>query len=93
MAKERRQRRHFTTEFKRKVVELVRSSGKPVRQIAQEHRRFSGGSGLHAHLFPSEHDLATSSLDFRMSTGVPVPSRWRYPATGAPSARQGTRPD
>lgn len=36
MAKERRKRRSFSDEYKRKVVELVRTSGKPVREVARE---------------------------------------------------------
>lgn len=36
MSKEKRKRRHFTPEYKCKVVELVRSSGKPIGQIARE---------------------------------------------------------
>jgi transposase len=33
---QRRTRRQFTPEFKRDAVELVRSSGRPIAQIAQE---------------------------------------------------------
>jgi transposase len=33
---QRRSRRQFTEEFKRDAVELVRTSGRPVAQIAQE---------------------------------------------------------
>jgi transposase len=36
MAKQKRKRRHFTPEYKSKVVELVRSSGKSVGQVARE---------------------------------------------------------
>jgi len=34
--KQRRTRRQFTPEFKRDAVELVRSSGRPIAQIANE---------------------------------------------------------
>jgi transposase len=34
--KQRRTRRQFTQEFKRDAVELVRTSGRPIAQIAQE---------------------------------------------------------
>jgi transposase len=34
--KQRRTRRQFTEEFKRDAVELVRTSGQPIAQIAQE---------------------------------------------------------
>jgi len=36
MAKQRRKRRQFTPEYKNKVVELVRSSGKTIGQVARE---------------------------------------------------------
>lgn len=36
MAKQKRKRRHFTPEYKSKVVELVRSSGKSVDQVARK---------------------------------------------------------
>jgi transposase len=36
MAKERRKRRSFSDEYKRKVVDLVRASGKSIREVAQE---------------------------------------------------------
>jgi transposase len=34
--RQRRNRRQFTAEFKRDAVELVRSSGRPIAQIARE---------------------------------------------------------
>jgi transposase len=34
--KEHRRRRQFTEEFKRDAVDLVRSTGRPIAQIAQE---------------------------------------------------------
>jgi transposase len=34
--KERRRRRQFTEEFKRDAVELVRTTGRPIAQIAHE---------------------------------------------------------
>ncbi len=34
--KERRRRRQFTEEFKRDAVDLVRSTGRPIAQIAHE---------------------------------------------------------
>jgi transposase len=36
MARQKRKRRRFTPEYKSKVVELVRSSGKSVGQVARE---------------------------------------------------------
>lgn len=36
MAKGRRKRRHFTPEYKDKVVELIRSSGRSIGQVARE---------------------------------------------------------
>ena len=36
MGQQRRTRRKFTAEFKRDGVELVRSSGKPIADIARE---------------------------------------------------------
>src|SRR6266511_6304689 len=35
-AKQRRRRRQFTEEFKRDAVDLVRSTGRPIAQIAHE---------------------------------------------------------